>query len=446
MRIICLFTISTVALLFLWTGKAGGQEQEPRPESVSPEQKKIDELEQRLDDLELQLMQLEAESDPEDEEEGLKQVKFQGKARSLQMLNPELSAGIGMFGAMVYKDGEFYPGGGSLGMHEPGSPPRSGAFIRMVGIHLQSMLDPFSMLKVAFCLDGTGAHLGEAYITYNSVGKRLGLTLGRFRQPFGVVNRWHKHGLEQFDYPLMLKVPFGPGGLAQTGISLNWLMPSLWAHSQELIIQVTNSENQGLFAGNFFSIPSGLLRLKNYWDLSRNTYLELGMTGLVGFNNRTGQPGKEEEQPDGKMKTVVVADEPVKVAWAAGADLTLNWEPLNRALYRGVVWRSEFLYAQRDADGGGYQDFWGAYSYLQIKVARPLSVGVRGDVIRHFEPMGADTRTFKWQASPYITWWQSPWLRFHLQYDIARDHLAPYEHRVILQVECAAGPHKHERY
>ena len=53
----------------------------------------------------------------------------------------------------------------------------------------------------------------------------------------------------------------------------------------------------------------------------------------------------------------------------------------------------------------------------------------------------------QWQVVPYITWQQSPWVRWRIEYN----HLDPGDigermDIIYLQLIFAAGPHKHERY
>ena len=69
---------------------------------------------------------------------------------------------------------------------------------------------------------------------------------------------------------------------------------------------------------------------------------------------------------------------------------------------------------------------------------------MRGDFVQPFEVQNSS----RWdiQAVPYITWWQSPWVRVRLEYDYFMPEAAGAEHRVYLQLTFAAGPHKHERY
>jgi hypothetical protein len=51
------------------------------------------------------------------------------------------------------------------------------------------------------------------------------------------------------------------------------------------------------------------------------------------------------------------------------------------------------------------------------------------------------------QVGPYITWWQSPFVKFLIEYDYGNGkRIDSPEHIVWLQCIFAAGPHKHERY
>ncbi len=303
-----------------------------------------------------------------------------------------------------------------------------------MGLHLQANLDPFSFTKITAAFSPTGAAIGEAYVTWTSVFPGVSLTAGRFRQQLGVVNRWHKHGLDQFDHPPMITVPFGGGGLTQTGVSLHATLPPVWSDGLELTLEVTNGSNEAAFSGAFFSVPSGLLRLQNYWDLSDDTYLELGLTGMLGANNQRGLVGGSGE----------VIDEALRGTYIGGLDLTVNWEPLERSKYHHFTWRSELLYLVKELEDDTQLTWMGAYSYVEYKLDRSWLVGLRGDAT---QPLAVDN-SGQWDfgATPYITWWQSPWVRLHLEYQARFADGGDIDHRVILQLVAAVGPHKHERY
>jgi hypothetical protein len=127
-----------------------------------------------------------------------------------------------------------------------------------------------------------------------------------------------------------------------------------------------------------------------------------------------------------------------------GSDLTLHWQPPARAKYRELTWRSEVLLSQRDDPlGGAARDAWGGYTYLEGLVAQNLYLGLRLDGVEH--PDDPDRRL--WAVAPYVTWWQSEYVRLraelrHLDDDARQEA----ENQLLLQLTWAAGPHKHETY
>ena len=64
-----------------------------------------------------------------------------------------------------------------------------------------------------------GFSLEEGYIAWLQLLGNTSLTVGRKRQQFGTLNRWHMHALPQTDYPWVNQYTFGGHGLAGTGFS-----------------------------------------------------------------------------------------------------------------------------------------------------------------------------------------------------------------------------------
>jgi hypothetical protein len=380
-----------------------------------------------------------AEAAASREEPEEQEVEFTAKGLSLQALNPEIS----VTGDML-----------STVRHQEGSRQRSDFLFRTLGLHLESYLDPYTRFKAAVPTFDGGAALGEAYMTRYGLLGGLNLTFGKFRQQFGVVNRWHKHGLDQTDFPLALRQIFGEGGLNQTGFSADWVLPRLWGASQDLTVQLTNGENALLFSGNTLGTPSALLHYKNYRDLSKDTYLELGLSGIVGWKD-------EWTVYRGERTPEVVRD--TRPAEVFGADLNVVWEPTNRMRYRNAVWRSEVYLLNRDIvapDGSGNDalNAWGAFTYLESKLNRKLDLGIRLDYFKpdqksyaglggSLAPHAYHDDVSLWQVSPYVTYQQSPFVKYRLEYShLQRKGLAEPEDSLTLQMIFAAGPHKHERY
>ena len=363
---------------------------------------------------------------------------FTSGALGLQALNPEIS----VTGDLLFSSGD-----------DAASHQNSDFNFRNLGVHLESWLDPYSRFKSAVEFHEGETELGEGYLTLYNVHEDLNVTLGKFRQQFGVVNRWHKHGLEQVDFPLALRKIFGDGGLNQTGLSLDWMMPPAGVSSQQLTFQVTDGSNSRLFDENTRNRPSLLAHYKNYRDLSKDTYLEWGLSGLLGWNNKWDMPGGAERSGN-KITTVL------------GADLSVLWEPTEKMRYRNIEWRSEVYLLNKKLlapDSSGTDDInaWGLYSYLQSKVSRTVDIGIRYD---YYVPDTKDYANLSGplslsplavtpdnpyirQVGPYITWRQSPFVKFRIEYDYSDSKgIENPEHVVWLQCVFAAGPHKHERY
>jgi uncharacterized small protein (DUF1192 family) len=306
-------------------------------------------------------------------------------------------------------------------------------------LDIQSYLDPYTRMHVVFGyhgrhhessfglpadapeqVEGGEMHLGEGYITWLQLPGGLSLTVGKKRQQFGVLNRWHLHALDQSDLPWVLQESFGDHGLTGTGVSLDWLMPRLWAHTNELTFEITDGDNGVAFAGESWQHPSFLARLKNYWDLSENSYFELGLDVLHGSADRDGRLGHD----------------------FFAADFAYNWYPAGRELYREVTVRGMLLRSELDLAGDGERDAWGGFLYGQMKFSPHWIAGLRYDRVDDQREAGHRY----WGLSPYLTFWQSEFVRLRAQASYRKDNLLGTDHRYQLQITFAAGPHKHDSY
>ena len=393
-------------------------------------------------ELERLVKEAEAESKAPEEETAPAAREFLWGALALQKLNPEMSVGVDILGQLILDGDKFYAG----------RDDRSSMPIRELSLHLQHVLDPYSMFKAAVVFapwPDASAALEEAYITWFGLVRSLSLTVGRFRQNFGIINRWHEHDLDQTCYPLALELTLGEEGLQGNGIAIKWFIPPLWAHANELTLEITDGENEALYAGEHFSVPTALVHLKSYYDLSDSTYLEVGLTGAIGVNNRRGyiHPGAAE-----------LGDEPWRRTLVFGADLTLQWNPLRQAKYRSFTWRTEYFYVHKETPEDlmdGVRQSWGVYSYIDYQLGTQWFAGLRFDAALPTIRRPYDDRDVAWDLVPYLTFWQSEFVYLRLEYRHVEN--LPYfdaegalarrtDNRVLLQVDFAAGPHKHEKY
>jgi hypothetical protein len=438
-----LLILSSLALPAVALAEDTEAEAPPAADQTADLEAKVTELEaqlqamsDRLDEGELQALIDKANVaalSPAEEEPPENRV-FVAAGRAMQRTNPEISVSGDLLWELPIDDGL-----------RDGTPYGLGMPVRAFGVHMQSVLDPYSIAKIAFELfpdPEAPVNLEEVYITWFGVIPSLSFTLGRFRPDFGAVQRGHEHDLDQTNYPEAMFL-MGYGGLTGHGFTGKWMMPRLWAHANELTFAVFDGDNPYLFSQEPFHSPAGMLKLKNYWDLSESTYLELGFSGVAGQNNPSAASG----EPDAEWGTTIVG----------GADLKLYWSPPKQARYRSLTWQSELFLVEKQLPGvADWNQGIGAYSYLQYQLGASWYVGLRGDWVRPIASdgwenydgvfQGSFERDDLWRAVPYATFWQSEfvYLRGEYWYTLGLDD--QIEHRVLLQVDFAAGPHKHEKY
>jgi hypothetical protein len=331
---------------------------------------------------------------------------FTGRARNLNMLNPEISVSGDTFLALSDVSGD---------------PERNQFRIAEFEMAFQAALDPFSLAKAFVVFEEGEFELEEAYIDWTSFPAGLGLKFGAIRNDFGKLNRWHQHALPQAQRPRVHQAFFGEDGLRGVGASLSWLPAPFFGDYNEFWVEVTNDQNDVSFSGRGFDEPIVTFHETNYWDLSPATYLEVGLSASTGVNDELGD-----------FRTLVL-----------GTDWNLVWSPAARALYEGLELRGEFLWQQRDGLEGTTESM-GAYTYATYKLNRRLFVGLRGD----WTELPSQPGESLWGVSPYVDWWQSEWVRIRVQYsyDSRMFEEPEAENQLFFQVTWSLGPHKHERY
>lgn len=355
-------------------------------------------------------------------------TRFVGRQRSQQELNPELTVTGDVF-AFV----DFDAAG------------EQNFVAREFEISLQSPLDPFSLAKIFLGYhlpggeiepfghhedevgeeeheegDGHGGEFAveEGYVQWTGVGRGLNLTFGRFRQVFGTLNRWHPHALPGQGYPLPYIAFFGEEGLAQTGARVHWLAPWSGFGTWELWTEVTASGNDALFGEA--NKPSVLGRVNGFWDLSRSTYFELGVSGITG----------PDMQNDDAWGTRV-----------AGADFAVSWRPPERGRYREASLRGGVVYGRVAPEGLSPGDAWGGFAIGEYRLGQQWILGGRYEYTEN--PL--DPSESAWLAAPTLTWWQSEWVRLRAELDYL-DRPEGAQTLLVFQATFAMGPHKHETY
>jgi len=226
------------------------------------------------------------------------------------------------------------------------------AYLNETELSLQATVDPYARADffISFARDPVtgkyGVDVEEGYLTTLSLPAQLQLKVGKFREAVGRINPTHPHALPFIDLPNAYVNYFGEEGLNDEGASLSWLIPNKKFY-QEIVFQVTSglSESPSFYRGdNNHLIYLG--HLKNFFTLSDNATLELGLTGLTG--------------PNDSSRTTSIA----------AADLTYKWKPVQMNTYRSVTWQSEFYYGHANLMENFSVNSFGLYSFLQYQLAK----------------------------------------------------------------------------
>lgn len=198
---------------------------------------------------------------------------------------------------------------------------------------------------------GLATELEEAYLTLLNLPNSMQLKVGKFRPKFGKLNETHPHAYNILSMPLMYLNFMGGEGLVDEGTQLNWLLPNS-SFFQELSLDILNgpSESPSFVKANTDNFLY-MAHLKNYFDLSDNTSLELGLGALSGPYNEVGD-----------RSTIF------------STDLTLKWKPLQFNRYKSFEWQTEALLSRRDSHDGTIESF-GLFTHLRYQIAKRWFLG-----------------------------------------------------------------------
>jgi len=323
--------------------------------------------------------------------------RFIGRERNQAQLNPEISV-----------TGDVRGYGTTKGVQT------ENFVAREFEVGFQSALDPYSHTKIFISFENGGIGVEEGYAYWIGLPGHLRVDLGKYRQQFGELNRWHLHAVPETEYPLAIKTYLGEDGLAGTGLSLYRAFGGLGTH--EVTLQVTRSASDELFGNS--GRPTYLAHLLNFWQLNRSTYMQLGGSILYGT------------RPDSALRTRV-----------AGLDFRLTWRPPSRALYREWTVRGELLAFRKQIAGVGPTRL-GGYVSSTYKMGQRWIAGLAYNYVEVPELGGAITR----QIIPSLTLWESEWVFLRGQYRWEKAAGLNATNQLAFQAVWAIGPHKHETY
>ena len=233
------------------------------------------------------------------------------------------------------------------------------AVLGEVEFAFESVVDPYVRADFFYSVSEDAAtgefssEIEEGYLTTLSLPAHLQLKAGRFKEAMGRINPVHSHALPFIDLPDAYINFFGEEGLKGDGLSLSWLLPNQ-SFFQELTFQATSPGENPSFVRSQKNHLLYVAHLKNFWDLSSDATLELGLSGMNG-ENITG-----------------------KTTNMAALDLTYKWKPVQFNTYKSITWQNEFYYSHANLDSTQVKAL-GLYSMLSYQLSKRLFLVGRYD-------------------------------------------------------------------
>ena len=271
---------------------------------------------------------------------------YGGATSNAKLLNPDISM-IGDFIATAGRN-RVNPSP-SLEMHES-------------ELGVQAIIDPYARGDFFLSFGETGVNVEEGYITFTSLPGGMIMKVGKMRADFGRVNTIHNHALSYIDRPLVTdNLVGGEDGINDAGISLSRILPAPKNWFLEGTAQVFRGDSADVFHASRAQDLSVVGHLRAYKDLSESTNLDLGFSYARGHN----------DAGSGFLTNLY------------GVDATLRWKPLRRAIYNSLLWRSEFIWSDRNQLSPllapETQHAFGMYSSLDYRLNRRWTAGGRFD-------------------------------------------------------------------
>lgn len=289
--------------------------------------------------------------------------------------------------------------------------------LREMELGLESSLDPSTMGKAYISFGHEGAALEEGYLVWLAGPLNMNLKLGKFKNSYGIMNRYHTHDMPQFDRPFMISNFFTKETLKGVGVGANFQLPSITARVNELDLEVVSCCDGLSFTSEGKHNILYVAHLKNHWGLNESTNAELGFSGAYGYNDSAE-----------KYRTAIV-----------GADLRMRWQPHGKEECRGAEWWTEALFSRREEFEENIES-WGLFSLLRIRLGARWHCGCRFD----YSQMYNDSSAEEFGGSLAIDFQQSESVLLRLQYTRVERNFDEDDDRLILQTNWSMGPHDHK--
>lgn len=379
-----------------------------------------------------------------------------GAQRTTSRLLPDIS----LLGDLI---ADFSPDGST---QEDGS--RIG--IRELELGIQAAVDPYFRADAFLGIsDLEGIAIEEAYLSTLALPHGLQVRAGRFHLPVGKQNTTHRPELHTIEYPHVIQRFLGPEGGKGTGLWVSKLFAPFGFYQELQLVALDRfggdthghgeeEDDEHAHDAEPDEPPnqslSGLgygARLRNYWDLSQATNIELSASAITGKATQAvvciPDGGGEEEpcidQPSGvNVRTGIVS-----------ADVTFRWRPLQQGLYRSFIFQTEWMRQLNDDTPdlftapagfeveyeGPTRNYDGLYTFARYQLSRRTYIGARYDWLEDPELDGTRLTA----ASGYLTFFPSEFSKLVAGFErVMPGGGLEATNRLLVQATFALGPHR----
>jgi hypothetical protein len=317
--------------------------------------------------------------------------------------------------------------------------------VREVELAVQAAVDPFFRGDVFLGIsDLEKISIEQAFLTATALPWRLEARLGRFLMPVGKQNTTHRHDLHTVEHSYVVQRFLGEEGLKGTGIYLARVFSPL-GFFQEVILTAVDRFGEAPEDLAADEAPNKKLtglgysaRLRNYWDLSQATNLELSASAITGRKEQPLAFGISGVNAALARQTVV------------GMDLTYRWRPLQQGLYRSFILQGELMKQLNkgkvvlpsgftlDEYRGPMRNFAGAYLFARYQITQRNYLGARWDWVQDPEEDGSRLMA----GTALLEFFPSEFSKLVAAFERRSIRSVGSTNRILLQAAFAVGPHK----
>ncbi len=310
--------------------------------------------------------------------------------------------------------------------------------VREVELVLGSNVDPYSRLDATIAFtENNDIDIEEAYLT--RFGLPFGTTarIGRFLPKIGKMLPVHRDSIDTVDEPLVIQRYFGAEGMHKTGVDLTKILdlPLPSVHQATIGVLEGGNGEGGTAFGEARSSPTLYGRLKNYFDITDVTNLELGISDALGSNNENANFRTNVLGLDATLRHIINPNQEIKLQ---GESFLLHRRDQPAGVDDGTGTGTTII----TTNPGG--DFWGGYGLFDVRISQLWGAGLRLDYVQPVDREINDPNKAEIGYTGYLTFYQSEFARWRAQYShIVRTNDSA-DDRVFLQGTFAIGDHKHK--